>query len=1288
MADRLRPYLCDLHRSWLAADTSRRWRVQDGSLLFFDITGFTPLTERSAKRGKAGVEEVIDTLNRVLAPLVGIAAELGGDTLKFGGDALLVGFGGPGHERRACAAAWDMQRTMAPLRRMATDSGSIALRASAAVASGPVHAFLVGDRFRELVIAGPQTSEVVTLEREARAGEVALGAVTAAALDVADVATPRGRPGAVLCARPDGVEVVAPPAHPSGDPSLGLSAALREHLGPDAESEHRQVTVAFAQFRGIDALLRDGGPDATAAELQALMVRVQHACDRHGVTFLGSDADRDAGKVFLVTGAPTASAGDEDRMLHALREIVAHEGELRLRAGVNRGRAFVVHLGSEHRRTYTTMGDTTNVAARVMGAAPAGTVLATRAVLDRARAPFSLTPVAPFAVKGRRALVGAELVGEPRGSARRAGAAAPPPAGRAAHVDAPRAPGGPPLVGRDDELATLRDALAEAQGGNGRIVELVGEPGIGKSRLLAEVAAHAREAGLREVLVEGGAYSTATPYFALRAPLRTLLGTERSSDRQVAAALAARVREHLPDAQGLLPLIAIPFGLELEATEETALLSSDFSRTQLHLLVDRLLAALLRDRATLLLVEDAHWLDDASSELLRTVLRRVRERGWAALITRRPTQDGLTELPGVWTRIELEPLPAQAARALVRAGEEAPLTPHVTTALVERAHGNPFFLRELSAAARAGADLDELPETVEALLIARIDTLAPADRRLLRRAAVLGMRFPLPWLTGMLDSDAGALQAGLQRLGDFLDVEADRVRFRHALQREAAYEALPYEQRRLLHARAGDLIEQGLGAAAREKADILGQHFLRAHDHERAWLYGRIAAEQARDRFAYADAAQLFHRALEAAQALRLDPAQRAEVWEAIGEAHARTGELTLADQAFTQARRLVVDDDLRDAELLLRHGEIAAEAGHLSRAVRWVLRALRLLEGRSDQTATAQRAHARAALAAIRVNQGRLDAAVTLCRQAIDEAQHAGADAALGRAYYVLDSALVKSGGTGEARYSTRALEIYRRLGDLRRESAVLNNLGAFAYWEGRWDDAVTLYRLSSETSARAGGVADAAFGDCNIGELRSDQGQLVEAEERLRGALDTWRATDDDYGVALALSLLGRLAGRDGRVAEGQRLLADALARFRALRLGQEIQRVRVLALENLVLGELAEHALPTADELVAELAGGGRFAASLQRLRGLALAQLGKLDAARAALDASLELARELGEPFELALSLDALVALGARTGRSCEAERDERDGVLARLDIRRLPPAPVGGAAREALVIAGG
>ncbi|MDX6707280.1 MAG: hypothetical protein QOI48_3126 [Solirubrobacteraceae bacterium] len=1263
MADRLAPYLCGLHREWLASDAARSWREEDGSLLFFDISGFTPLTERLAKRGKAGVEQLIDTLNSVLAPLVGTAGKLGGDTLKFGGDALFLLFSGSDHARRACAAAWDMQGAMAPFRRMRTDAGIVSLRASAAIASGPVHAFLAGDRFRELIVAGPVTSEVMGLQSDAQPGEVLLGHTTAAVLSHQEHGADRGDGVAPLTGRP-AVSFEAPPQDALADPSLALPAALRAHLGPAAESEHRQVTVAFAQFRGLDELLAHRGAATAAAELDALMARVQHACDEHGVTFLATDVDRGAGKVFLVTGAPNASTDDEDRMLYALREIVAYEGQLRLRAGVNRGRAFVVHLGSEHRRTYTTMGDTTNLAARVMGKAPDGTVLATRAVLECARTPFALTPVVPFAVKGKRVMIEAELVGEPRAVAARA------------VTDTP-------LAGRDVELAVLRDTIAAARTGHGRIVELVGEPGIGKSRLLAEVAREAAEAGMARLVVEAGAYCAATPYFAMRAPLRALLQPADDSEAAVADALTRRVREQLPRTEPLLPLLAIAFGLVLPATEESARLSADFSRTQLQFLVDRLLGALLPRRQTLLIVEDAQWLDEASSELLRAVLRQVDERGWVALVARRPGNEGLSELPGPHTRIELEPLAPKAARALVTVGGGGTLAPHVTAALVRRANGNPLFLRELVAAARDGADVDELPETVEALMTARIDTLVPADRRLLRRAAVLGQRFSVMWLRGMLDLGGDELAAALARLDDFLEVESDSVRFVHALQREAAYEALPFRHRRALHARAGDLIERELGLYADDSADILALHFLRAGEYVRAWSYGRAAAEQASDSFAYADAAQLYRRALEAGTVLRLAARELADVWEALGEAHARTGEPAAADEALTRARRLVAGDVMRVAQLLQRHAEIATEAGHVNRAVRWVRRALRLLEGRADLAARARRAELNATLAAARRHEGKMDAAIALCHLAIEDAEASDADCALARACYNLDAALIESGHpSSEAVHSARALEIYRRLGDLRRESAVLNNLGAFAYREGRWDDAVALYGHAGETSERAGGVADAAFGDFNIGEVLSDQGRLDEAEQRLRQALEIWRATGDDHGVAFATALLGRLAGRAGRGEQGAQLLADAHVRFRSLRLGHDVLQVKAFQLENLVFRGRADEAIVASETLIEDLAGGGRLAALLERVHGLALAQAGRLEDASAALDRSLRAARELGESYEIALSLDAVLALGERIGRIHPRLRRERDEIVRRLDIAMLPPAPVGATAADA------
>lgn len=1253
MADRLGPYLCDLHRAWLAADDETRVRAQDASLLFFDISGFTPLTERLAKRGKAGVEQLIVTLNGVVAPLVSTAAALGGDTLKFGGDALLLLFAGDEHEGRACAAAFDMQVAMEPFRRMRTDAGIVSLRASAAVASGPVHLFLVGDRFRELIVAGPTTSEVMALERDAGAGEVLLGALTCARVEPSCHAAGRGDGVARLTGRPAAGHApwVAPTtATQTSDPARGLPRALHDHLGPAAESEHRQVTTGFAQFRGLDELIAHEGPAAAADELHAFITRAQQACEEHGVTFLATDADRAAGKIFAVAGAPTASTDDEDRMLFAMREIVAHEGALRVRAGVNRGRAFAVHLGAPHRRTYTTMGDTTNLAARVMGKAPDGQVLATRAVLDHARSSFALSPVAPFTVKGKRVLVDAELVGEPR-------------------AVAPTTVLDSPLAGRDAELRVLRDALEAARGGRGQIVELVAEPGMGKSRLLAEVIADDANRELRHVVIEAGAYGTSTPYFALRAPLRRLLAGDSASDEELAHALVERVREHIPEAEPLLPLVAIPFGLELPATEETARLASDAGRTQLQFLVERLLAALLPARETLLLVEDAHWLDEASSDLLRSILRRAGELGWAVFVTRRPAPGGLDELPA-GRRIELEPLAPEAARSLVLAEAAGALAPHVTAALVERSQGNPFFLRELIAAARRGAELDELPATVEALLTARIDTLMPADRRLLRRAAVLGQRFPLPWLSGMLDMPEAELHEALARLRDFLEVEPDRVRFQHALQRQAAYEALPFERRRALHSRAGELIERELGVGADDAADILALHFLRAQKYVRAWSYGRAAAEQARERYAHADAAQLYRRALEAAHALDLPASEMSEVYEALGEAHVYSGELARAHEAFTRARRFAAGNRLREAQLLHRHARAAMDGGEVVRAARWLLRGLRTLESVDGRDCVACRATLLSELAGARLRQGRYAETIALCRAAIADAEETSAEPPLAHACYLLDWALVEDGRAAEAVHSERALEIYRRRGDPDREAAVLNNLGMFAYYEGRWDDAVALYRHGARASTSAGNINSVAFGDVNMGEVRSDQGRTEEARARLERALEIWRGTGHQLGVAYAIALLGRLEARSGNADEALALLADALARYRELRLSADALWTEALIAEALVFVGRWQAALGEAQRLL-DVAGAGRLGPLLHRVRGVALGGLGGAEEARDTLRTALAQARERGDELEVVLALDALLAAGAAE----PAERRERDAVVERLDIVRLP----GGAA---------
>jgi tetratricopeptide (TPR) repeat protein len=549
---------------------------------------------------------------------------------------------------------------------------------------------------------------------------------------------------------------------------------------------------------------------------------------------------------------------------------------------------------------------------------------------------------------------------------------------------------------------------------------------------------------------------------------------------------------------------------------------------------------------------------------------------------------------------------------------------------------------------------------------------------------VLGQRFPLSWLRGMLDMPDAELRAGLARLGDFLEVEPGRVRFQHALQREAAYEALPFERRRALHARAGELIERELGVGADDSADILALHFLRAGEYVRAWSYGLAAAEQASERYAHADAAQLYRRALEAGHALKLAPAQMSEVYEALGEAHAYSGELARAHAAFTRARRFVAGERLREAQLLHRHARTAMDGGEVVRATRWLLRGLRTLDAMDGHDCAACRATLLSELAGARLRQGRHGETIALCHAAIAAAEQASAEAPLAHACYLLDWALVEDGRQDEAVHSQRALEIYRRRGDPDREAAVLNNLGMFAYYAGRWDDAVALYRHGAEASTSAGNINSAAFGDVNMGEVRSDQGRAEEARARLERALEIWRGTGHQLGVAYAIALLGRLEARSGHDGRALERLADGLTRYRELRLSADALWVEALIAEAHAFAGRWPAALAEADRLL-EVAATGRLGSLLHRVRGIALGRLGRAEQAREALEAALAQARERGDELDVVLALDELVATraaGEGDPDLAPERRRERDAIARRLDIVRLPGAAAGGQARVA------
>ncbi len=506
----LAPYFPRLTIDWLHNSPDVRFREVTGTVAFVDISGFTKLSEGLAKHGKVGAEELTATIGTCFVALLDIAVANGGRLLKFGGDALLLWFTGEANEARACRAAIDMRRQLRVVGRLTVLGQRVSLRMSVGVHSGRFHFFLVGDSHRELIVTGPAASTTVAMEGTAEAGEIVISGDTAAAL----------RPGVVGEAKGAGYLLRRAPAVPhhafvpfeTVDPDVdlirGVPVGLRAALaGTHQESEHRRVTVAFLHFDGTDALIENEGLSVTADRLEALVSVVQAAADRQEVAFLATDVDRDGGKIILTAGAPSTSGDDEHRMLLAVREIIDADPPLDLRIGVHRGSVFVGEVGPSYRRTFTVMGDAVNLAARLMAKAEPGQILTTPDLLARSRTGFAAEELEPFFVKGKAKPVQALAVGAITG-AQRVGLT-----------------GDLPFVGRDREVATLAGLVRQASDGRGALVEIVGEAGVGKSRLLGRLQELTADRVQLRAACER--YDSSTPYHVVRLLLRGLLDLPR-----------------------------------------------------------------------------------------------------------------------------------------------------------------------------------------------------------------------------------------------------------------------------------------------------------------------------------------------------------------------------------------------------------------------------------------------------------------------------------------------------------------------------------------------------------------------------------------------------------------------------------------------------------------------------------------------------------------------------------------------------------------------------------------
>jgi class 3 adenylate cyclase/tetratricopeptide (TPR) repeat protein len=1255
---------------WLRDHPESQWREVEGTLAFVDISGFTAMSERLSSRGRAGAEEITDVLNATFAALLAVAYAQGGGLLKFGGDALLLLYEGDDHAARAARAAFEMRRTLRAIGRLKTSAGAVQLKMHAGLHSGRFQFFLVGESHRELLVTGPAASRTVEMEAASEAGEILVSAEAAALLDEETIGEERGD-GRLLRAAPEVRGTVEPLPNVEGIPvELALPAPLRAQLlqvGP-LEGEHRNAAVAFIRFRGTDEVIATEGPDAAAAALDGLVRTVQSVVAAHGVTFLESDIDRDGGKLILVSGAPQTFGDDEERMLRTVRAILDEGLPLPVHVGVSQGRVFAGQVGASFRRTYTVLGDTASLAARLTARAGEDEIWVSSEAFARGGTAFEAIELEPFLVKGKAEPVHAVVLG--------------PLASQPAHVDA-----GPheklPFVDRERERAVLSASVAPVRMGFGTLVELVGEPGIGKSRLADELRENC--ADMQQIILRCEQYETSTPYHPFRPFLRSLLDVElNGGGEHNRAVLSERLRAIDDDLVAWAPLLAAPLDVEVGSTPEVDELDQSFRRARLHGVVSSLLGRLL-DSPTLLVLEDVHWMDDASSELLRHIGTQLPTRPWLTCTTRRAVAGGFAAAEGTpplpALTLRLEPLPADDAKTLVRAAAgDRRLTDEELAALMDRGAGNPLFLQELASPEQAlEATAAQMPDSVESLVATRIDGLAPGDRALLRWASVLGVSFSGAVIADVLEGDptAASDSEAWDRLVEFVERDPDvpgAFRFRHALIRDGAYEGLSYRRRRELHGRVAEVLERRTPDAV----ELLSLHYHRAGDAAKTWQYSLTAGQRAQVKWANAEAVELYRRAIDVAPDVpNLQTGEVARVWYEIGNSLHLLGDLDEAAQAFAAARDRTVKDAPQHIELMRKQGLLRDDMGRYTDAIRWYNRGLKATDRIADDSERRRlQTQLRLALAQTRYRQGEFKDSIRRFREVVQEAFETDDNASLAPAYLILHLIYTQLGSAERAAHRGLALALYEELGDLKGQASALNNLGIEAYYDGDWVLAIELYERSRSLHVRIGDDTHVGMTTNNIAEIFSDQGRLEEAEPLFEEVVRTCDAMGYRPLAAVARANLGRAAARAGRHADAEELLAEAAHSLREIGAGSFVLEVEMrLAELDVLRGDRADAALTSIVSVLersTDAAGIAPLEAAAHRVRAAALFQLGEHDQAREALAESIKTARAAEARYELALSLDLLGAVG-----DSEAER-EATALLESLGVIRVAHPPLGSA----------
>src|SRR5262245_25175134 len=980
------------------------------------------------------------------------------------------------------------------------------------------------------------------------------------------------------------------------------------------EGERKLVTVLFADLKGSMELLADRDPEEARQILDPVLTHMMDAVHRYEGTVNQVMGDG----IMALFGAPIAHEDHAIRACYAalrMQETVnryaeearrAHGVTVQIRVGLNSGEVVVRAIGNDLHMDYTAVGETTHLAARMEQLARPGTVLIAPATLDLVEGFVAVKSLGPVPVKGRSEAVEVyELSGI--GPAR-------------TRLQAAARRGLTRFVGRDAEIEVLHRSLERAGAGHGQVVAIVGEAGVGKSRLHWEFTRSHHADGWLVLRSRSASYARGTPYLHVIELLQAYLGIQERDDSR-------RVRERVADKlltldRTLEPLLTPLLALFDVPVHDAAWEALDPAQRRPRILeaVKRLLFRESQVQPILLIVADLHWIDSESQALLDALIESLPTARVLLVVDYRPEYQHGWATKTCYTQLRIDPLPLESAEELLAAllGQDESLKP-LKRVLIERTEGNPLFLEETvhglvetgvligdrgACRMTKAPEAWQIPATAQAVVAARIDRLLPEDKRLLQAASIIGKDVPFAVLKFIADVPEDTVHRGLTRLqaSEFLyetsafpDVE---YTFKHALTHEVTYASVLLDRRRAVHARIVEAIEALYPDWRSEHVERLAHHAFRGEVCEKAVTYLRQAGAKALAHSAYREAVSFFERALRALGAL---PDTRQHIERAID----LRLDLRLSLFPLGELTRLV--EYLREAEGLARTladprrlgWVLAYMSGHQVHTGGQVTQ-VRTVEAIAERLGDVPlRIAAQYYLAAVSHVSGDHRGTEQICRRLIESLR----------------------GERGRERFGLATFPAVYSRGLLAR---ALAELGRFDEGDAHGQEAIRI----ADSLDQPFSVVVACL---DLAHLKSMRGELPEAARYLERAAAQCREWNITNHAPIVMAALGHVYASSGRIGDGISCLQQALRAYEGEGIGfhhslsvEQLGEAHLLADQLDDAGDCADRAV-----MLARRRGERGYEAWALRLLGDVITHHASPDIATAAAhyDAALSLASQL-------------------------------------------------------------